>query len=241
MLVKTRGIILSNVKYGDKKVISKIYTRSFGLRTYIINFSSSSKSRIRAAHIQPLNQVELEVSSREKNEINRVTEIRVTAPYREINFHILKNCIAGFINEALVKTLKEGDADEDLYDFISASLYSLDDSTENYNAFHLYFLMELSNYLGFFPLNNYDSANSIFNLSDGRFEPSAPPHSQYLDRNESSVFSELISNYSAYKEAAPPAGIRTVMLNLLLRYYHFHVPSFTDFKSLPVLQATLHG
>ncbi len=241
MQIKTRGIILSNVRYGDKKVISRIYTRDSGLRTFIINFGTSSKSKIRLAHLQPLNQVEIEISAKEKKEVNRVTEIRIVAPYREINFHVLKNCIAGFINEALIKTLKETEADEQLFEFISSSLLQLDEMKENYTSFHLYFLMRLSNYLGFFPLDNYDNTHQFFNLMDGRFESFPPAHMNYLDRDDSKVFYTLIRNHELNSLKNISAAERNTMLNLLVQYFHFHVPGFSNFRSLPVLQATLHA
>jgi DNA repair protein RecO (recombination protein O) len=241
MQIKTQGIILSNVKYGDKKVISKIYTRNFGLRTFIIHYGTSSKSKIRLAHLQPLNQVELEIVAKEKNEVNRVTEIKVLFPYREINFHVLKNCIAGFINEALIKTLKEAEPDEEIYEFVSSSLRELDELSENYSSYHLYFLTALTTYFGFFPLDNYDSQHPFFNLMDGRFEHVPPVHMNSLDRQDSRIFSELLKYYQSFATHPVAAADRSTMLNLLIRYYYFHIPNFTDFRTLPVLQATLHS
>ena len=92
---------MHNVRYGDKKIISKIYTLNWGLQSYLINFGSSSKSKIKLAHVLPLNQVDLEVSNREKNEVNRITEIRVNYLYTDLTQNIYKNCIASFINEII--------------------------------------------------------------------------------------------------------------------------------------------
>ena len=104
MLLKTQGIILSNVKYGDKKVISKIYTLHYGLQTYAISYGTSQKSKIKPAHLQPLNQIDLEIFFKEKNEVNRITEIQIRHPYTELNRNIYKNCIAVFLNEILLKS-----------------------------------------------------------------------------------------------------------------------------------------
>ena len=76
---------------------------------------TSPKSKIRLAHIQPLNLVELDVFEKENREIGRVHEIRISYPYRELNFNVFKNCISVFLNEVLVKTLKESEANPELF------------------------------------------------------------------------------------------------------------------------------
>jgi DNA repair protein RecO (recombination protein O) len=242
MLEKTRGIILQNVKYGDKKIISKIYTLHRGLQSYAVNFSSSSKSKIRPAHLQPLNQVELEIFMKEKNEVHRITEIRISYPYSDLSTNIYKNCIAVFLNEMLCKTLKEAGGNESLFEFISWSLKELDKKESGFSSWHLYFLVELTQHLGFFPQNNFSATQCFFNIPDGRFDASPPPHSNYFDREDSASFSRLIAMYTQYDQSTTISyQERTRQLNLLIHYYRQHVPGFTDVKSLSVLQSTLQA
>jgi DNA repair protein RecO (recombination protein O) len=241
MQIKSLGIILNNVKLGDKKVISKIYTQHSGLQSFAIHFGTSSKSRIKPAHIQPLNLVELEIVSKEKNEVNRVNEIRIGKPYIEIHNNILKSCIAGFINELLIKTLKESEANEDLFRFIYSKFLELDENKGNLGGWPLHFMMGLTQYLGIMPNNNFSNDNVFFNMMDGRFEVVPPLHMNYLDRNDSSMFHKLINEYENFLLLPPKNEERSIMLNLLIQYYRFHIPGFSDFKSLPVLQATLYS
>src|SRR4028118_475237 len=107
MRVTTQGIILHNVKYADNKLISKIYTKDFGLISFNIHFSSNSKSKIKPALIQPLSQLEIEFSLKENKEIHQLTEARPTYIYNDLSTHFIKLCIAQFINEVLHKCLKE--------------------------------------------------------------------------------------------------------------------------------------
>ena len=65
MLLKTKGIILHTIKYADKKVICKIYTRDFGVQAYIVNVGNSARSKIKPAILLPLTQLELEVFSKQ--------------------------------------------------------------------------------------------------------------------------------------------------------------------------------
>ena len=241
MQIKTLGIILQNVKLGDKKVISKIYTLHSGLQSFVIHFGTSSKSKIRPAHLQPLNLVELEIISKEKNEVNGVSEIRIAKPYMEIHTQVIKSCVAGFINELLVKTLKESEANEEMFRFVFEKLCLLDETRDNLSGWPLYFMLNMTSYLGFMPNNNYSENNFFFNLMDGRFEKVPPVHMNYFDRNDSLFFYQLIKNYDNFLHSPPSANERAVMLQLLIQYYSFHVPGFSEFKSLPVLQATLYG
>lgn len=242
MLIKTQGIILHNVRLGDKKVISKIYTQHYGLQSYAVSFSTSAKSKIRPAHLQPLNQVELEVIAKEKNEINRVTEMRLLHPYADLHANFFKSCIAAFINEMLYKSLRESEENESLYDFISWSLRELDGKKNDFSSYHLYFLVELTQHLGFFPRNNFSNKNFLFNILDGRFEPHAPPHPNYFDREDSEAFARLLEHYGDYQHAGIiTQAERARQLNLLINYFRLHLPGFPELKSLPVLQSTLQS
>lgn len=240
MQLKTSGIILKNTRIGDKKIISKIYTSSQGLQTFAIPFGTTSKSKIKPAHLQALNLVELDVMTKENQEIGRVSEIRVFHPYREINFNVMKNCISSFINEALLKSLRETEANPEMFEFVRDSLIELDEHPKNFGAWHLYFLMKLSRLIGFFPHNNYSAHHSFFNLLDGRFESAPPHHPNYYDREDSRYFHQLIADNEIYRNTPPNYDVRNRQLNLLIQYYRCHIPGFTDFKTLPVLQATLH-
>ena len=45
MTEKTRGLVLSYIKYKETSIICKIFTESFGIQSYIINGIRNSKSK----------------------------------------------------------------------------------------------------------------------------------------------------------------------------------------------------
>ena len=45
MLEKTEGIVLNYLKYRDTSIIVRIYTRKYGLQSYIVNGIRSQKSK----------------------------------------------------------------------------------------------------------------------------------------------------------------------------------------------------
>ena len=235
----TQGIILQQIKYRDKKSILKIYTLQHGLQSYAVNVGRSKSSKIRPAHVAPLNQVEFVEHNRKTREVHVISEMRVIYIYQHLFADMAKNCLAQFINEILVKCLKEHQANEDLYFFIAVKLKSLDTTEKNISNFHLIFLLELADHMGFYPNNNYTDTNCLFDLQEGVFTDKVPPHAYYSDSEASFHLSQLIKALEEKKEFACSAQTRAELLKLLLLFYKLHVPAFGELKSLPVLKELL--
>lgn len=241
MLLKTRGIVFHNVKYADKKIISKIYTRDFGIKSYMVNVGSSAKSKIKPALLLPLNQLEMEVFAKENQDLGRISEARCFYQYSALGTDMQKNAVAAFLNEVLYRSILEQESNPNLFDFIVHLLQWLDVTHEPVTNFHLYFMAELSRHLGFYPQNNYSAGDHIFDLVEGNFISFFPSHPNYLDKQQAKDFSELFSrnltDIGAYRISREQ---RTSLLNNLVHYYRLHVAGLKEIKSLAVLQATFN-
>ncbi len=235
----TQGIILQHTKYRDKKSILKIYTLQHGLQSYAVNVGHSKTSKIRAAHIAPLNQIEFIEHTRKNREIQLITEIRLQYIYQNLFADLARNCLASFINEVLIKCLKEHQPGEELYFFVAIKLKSLDTTEKSVSNFHLFFLLELADHMGFYPNNNYTDKNCLFDLEGGVFTDKVPMHMYYADSETSFHLSQLIKSAEEKKEFTCTGQIRSELLNLLLLFYKLHVPGFGEVKSLPVLKELL--
>ena len=143
MLYKTQGIVLHNTKYTDKRIISKIYTKQFGLITAIINVGNSPKSKIKSGVLQPLTQIEFELSLKENKDIQNLSEIKCLYVYTDLQYNFNKLCIAQFLNEILYKCLKEQFPNEDLYNLICDTYQWLDSANDSYQDTHVYFLFAI--------------------------------------------------------------------------------------------------
>ena len=62
MLEKTRGIILSQIKYSDSGIIARLYTRKFGRQSFLIRGMRNKKSGKHNILFQPMFILELEMS-----------------------------------------------------------------------------------------------------------------------------------------------------------------------------------
>lgn len=237
MLHRTDGIILHTVNYSESSVIAKIYTREFGLQSYLISGVRGKKSKHRSALLQPLSLVDIIVSNSGKTGLNRITEISLLHPYSDIPYDVIKSSIAIFLNEVLYKVLKEEQGDTDLFEFIKNALLFLDLRQESCAAFHIYFMLQLSAYLGFAPQGESDEQHPLFDLVEGRFSSTVPSHSRYLHQQSSRLFCELIKARFEDFHAIPMTRVqRKELLNAIILYYQLHIPGFGDLKSLQVLE-----
>jgi DNA repair protein RecO (recombination protein O) len=234
MLVKTEGIVLQNARYADKKVISKIYTKHYGLVTCHVVTGTKPSSKIKSSAILPLNQLEISLVLKQNREVQQLAETRSTYIYNNLNRDYHKLAIAQFLNEVLCKCLKEHQSNEPLFEFIISAYKWLDENTEGCPDFHLYFLFELSRYLGFEPHNNYDAHHIYFDTREGKFSTQSLGFPLGFDAVQSKLFRELFMDDLLHKRFT--RNERNELLDCLLAYYRMQVSGFNELRSLPVLK-----
>jgi len=102
MLIKTKAIVLSSLKYQEKGLIAKCYTQQDGVKTYFVpNAFSGKKSNQKIAYFQPLTILEIEANHKNKGTLNHFKEIKIAYPVRPEFSGTVK--IAGLTSKANVK------------------------------------------------------------------------------------------------------------------------------------------
>jgi DNA repair protein RecO (recombination protein O) len=62
MIVSTKAIVLSKLKYKDHDLIVKCYTASNGVMSFLVKGTfSSKKGKLKPAYFQPLSMLQIEV------------------------------------------------------------------------------------------------------------------------------------------------------------------------------------
>jgi DNA repair protein RecO (recombination protein O) len=240
MLHKTSGILLHTVKYSENSLIVKIYTRTFGLQSYMISGARSKKSKTKINIFQPLALVDMVVSDSGKGSIQRISEISILYPYNHIPYDIVKSSIAIFLNELLYKAIKEEHADEGMFEYIKSTLLILDLKTENCANFHIYFMVQLCRYLGFYPQGAHSSETPTFDLLEGRFISHLPHHPHFLTASQSLLLNETINaGYNTIHLLKIDRVQRKQLLESLILFYQLHIPSFGEIKSIQVLEEVI--
>ena len=237
MLHRTNGIILHTVNYSESSLIVKIYTSEFGLQSYLISGVKGKKSKNKSALLQPLSLVDLIVSNTPKTGLNRINEIGLLQPYSAIPYDIIKSTVAIFLNEILYKTLKEEHGDIQMFEFIKNALLVLDLKQESCSCFHIYFLIQLSTYLGFSPQGTYSDQSPFFDLKEGQFTSSIPSHFLFLNKNNSRILYQFMkATFENFHSVSPIRAERKELLDGLIQFYQLHIAGFGEIKSLSVLE-----
>jgi len=237
MLHKTKGIVFQHMQYSETSIIVKIFTEDFGLQSYIVKGIRSKHSKTKLALFQPLNLLELIVYQRENKSINYLREVKVAFPYHSIPVNMIKRSILLFLDELMVKSVKEESANKPLFDWLYHSLTWLDLSDKNLVNFHLIFTLQLTRLLGFYPKNNADSDWLIFDLREGRFSKKEPEHPEYVAGDIAIKFANLLeTTLETTTKIQLTTTERRKLLDVLLTYYRLHIPSFGEMKSAKVLK-----
>lgn len=233
MLVKTKAIVISSLKYQEKSLIVKCFTLSDGLKSYFVpNAFSVKKSSQKIAYFQPLTLLEIEANHKNKGTLEHFKEIKLASGYQTITTDIIKSTIVIFLSEILHHSIQEEEKNEGLFTFLETALLWLD-THEGTSNFHLILLLEVTKFLGFYP-DTTDIEGKYFEMNEGVFSPFMG--AGCLSEHETHLFKKLIdlkfdSNQKVF------AGIeRQMVLKILLDYYTIHLDGFKKPKSLEVLK-----
>lgn len=86
-----------------------------------------------------------------------IKDVQMAFFYQTLFSEMKKSAILMYVAELLSKSLTEQEQNLALYDFIIHSLQWLDLTEENYANFPLFFTLEMSRFLGFYPKTNESS------------------------------------------------------------------------------------
>ena len=241
MLHKTRGIVLNHIKYSETSIIVTIYTEVFGRQAYIINGVRGKKSNIKSNNFQPLFLLYMEVYHKPKRDLQRVKEIQNASIFSTIPYDLRKSTLAIFIAEILYKTIQEHEPNSGLFNYLFNSIQMLDLKEKGISNFHIYFLLHLTKYLGFFPDNNYSENYPYFDLKAGSFVQIKPMHSSFLEENPSEFFSKMLYfSEDQHQDLEIDYKIRIQLLEKIVEYYMLHNEGISSIKSLEVLKEVFH-
>lgn len=228
MLYHTQGIVFSAIKFKETSIIVKIYTRDYGMQSYIINGVRSQRSKGKIAMYQPLSLLDMVVYQKPGKDIQRISEAKFAKTYAQIPFDPFKRTIGIFLTEIFNKILREESENPEMFDFLFHSLELFDHMTENVSNFHLQLLLKATQYLGFGPESAEDF---IHQLSESGF------HFSTLT-GEKQLINQLISdNYGG--KVNINNNFRRDILDHIIKFYRIHSGNLREIKSLSVLKVVL--
>lgn len=240
MLHKTRGIVLKTTDFSESSVVVQVFTEKFGLQSYLINGVKKPKAKIKLNILQPLYLLDMVVYHKSAANIQRVSEIRHQPIFLSIPYNIVKSSLAMFINEFLYKAIKQQTADEVLFEFLFHAIEILDRLEHGIANFHLYFLLRLTRFLGFYPDDSFKKNADFFDLVDGCFVSGQTAHKNILVQPQTGQWRELLlSNFDNLQNLQISNQSRRILVDKLIEYYQLHIDGFGQIKSHHVLEEVL--
>ena len=237
---KTQGFVLQSIRYGDTSLIVKIYTLDNGLQTFMVKGVRGKASKNRAAFFQPMTFLSFVQNSKPtKSGIGYIKDIELLYAYRSMAITMNKSAILIYLSDLLSHTLTQQERNEPLYRFIFQSVEWLDLVESGYANFPLYFTLELSRFLGFYPRSNY-SEHAVFDMMEGQFVAALPPHAYYMDGEHSRLLSRLLNLSVDELAKVPMTGLeRNALLDGILAFMRLHAPVLKGLQSHEVLKEVL--
>lgn len=233
MLVKTKAIVISSLKFQEKSLIVKCFTLSNGLKSYFVRDAfSNRKASQKIAYFQPFSILEIEAVHKNKGTLENFKEIKSAVPFQTIHTDIVKSTMVMFLSEMLHYSIQEEEKNEQLFLFLETALTWLDHHNEISN-FHLILLLEITKYLGFYPdISEIDLPH--FEMNDGIF--TLFNKGNVLSEHETNLFKKLIDLKFDNDQKIFHVIERQILLKILVDYYSFHLEGFKKPKSLEILK-----
>lgn len=234
---KARGIVLNTLKYGDSSMVVHLLTDAGGRRSYMVQGVRSSHGRgSKAALFQPMFAVEFEGLESPRMDMHRFKEVRSGIVLQTLPFDVRKSTVALFMAEVLYRLIKESEPNEALFSFVWGSVEALDSITEGVANFHLWFLANLSRFLGFSPGNAY-TQGAVFDMAEGLFTQLKPAHGRFLDARNAEIFRDLLECDVRYLgEIGLNRNQRGEFLDAMMLYYGYHLDAVRAVRSTKILR-----
>ena len=241
MTHKTKGIVLKTVKYGETSIITAVYTELFGVQSYIVKGvrQSSKKSPGKAIYFQAGAILEMVVYHNEFKNLNFIKEYEWSYLYNHVLFNVVKNTVAMYIVEMLQHSLKQPEANPELFYMVEDTLKQLDKGNSTMTAnLPLYFSLHLAGELGFRIQGEYNLETPVLDLQEGQFITGKPNHPYFLERDLAEATSRLLSVnfYNDLENIRFTRTVRSQLIKSFQNYIAIHVTDFGEIKTLPILQ-----
>ncbi|MGJ8714921.1 MULTISPECIES: DNA repair protein RecO [Maribacter] len=234
MQVTTKAIVFSAIKYGDTSLIVKAFTASDGIKSYLLRgVLASKKGKLKSAYFQPLTQLEIVANHKNKGTLETIKEAKVSYHYQTLYADMAKNAMTLFLAELLGNSIREEEQNEDLFEYLIASLQWLDMNKDVAN-FHLYFMLSLTRFLGFYP-DVYQIDKPYFDLLEGEFVAIESLNPILRGENIYYFKTFLGINFDAMHTVKMKKTNRQELLKSLILYFELHLQGFRKPKSLAVL------
>ena len=228
---------MRSVRFGESSLIVDVLTKSSGRVSFMVHIPKTSKGKIKKQYFQPMTLLDFEYDFRQRSNLQRIKDVRVSLPYSSIPIDPAKSCISLFLSEFIYYATRNEQENPTLFTYISTSLEWLDNAYEDFANFHLVFMMRLGKFLGFHPFLEDFTPGCFFDLRNGCFTLSMPLHADFLNAADAGhLYNLMRMNFDTMKLFKLSHDDRNRITEIVLRYYKLHLPNMPELQSFDILR-----
>ncbi len=208
----TELIVLGTTKVGESGIVVHTLSREYGRRGFLVR----SGKKAGMALFLPMNVLEADVVETPKSDLWTIRNISLKEGLTSVRENLYKNTMTLFLAEVLFRTLREGMAEDGLYEWCIGSLLALNAMESDFSNFPVRWLMELAGAMGFRP----------------SFDDIAP----FAKENLKEMKLLLNADFSESMLIPLNGATRNALCEELLQYLSYHTEYPVQIKSLSVLR-----
>lgn len=210
-------IILGYTKFSENSVVLHTLSAEYGRRGFMARVGKSSPMAL----FLPLNILEAQIVENPRSELWRAHGFTAMDSLEGIRSDMRKNAMSLFMSEVLYRTVKDGAADASLYRWCLENILTLNGMSTDFSNFHIRFLLELAEQLGFRP----------------GLDGMAPFADEYL----ADIGKFLRSDFPSSMLIPLTGSRRTEICSRIIKYLEYHTESSINIRSLAVLGEIFAG
>ncbi|MDR1848320.1 MAG: DNA repair protein RecO [Bacteroidales bacterium] len=159
MLHNTKAIVLNSFPYQESSIITKLYTQSFGLQSYIVKGLRQKNRSYASSVFMPLQIIDAEVYNSGRQGLNILKNANISEGLHHLHTSIVKSTLTLFLSEIILSSIRGEEAEEVVFQYLFNAIKSLNNEQDGALAtFHLRFMIDFAGILGF-NISNYDLAS----------------------------------------------------------------------------------
>lgn len=239
MFQRTSGFILRVTAYQDNSQILSVFTKEFGICSFILKRSQSFRAN-KSALLLLLNQVEIIYLHKEKRDVQLVTEINLLRYYQTFYLETTRAIYLQLWVEVLRSVLLDFGYQPEIYQWLGLFLHQLDELSDTIFERTIIGFAELAQLLGYLPdIDDTWGAQPIrLNEVLGIFEKTTS--------NNSEIVPTLIINLMLqYRKGTTltkiPKEYRQRMLQYWFKIFQIHISHFKPPISLTIWESIFKG
>lgn len=233
----TRAIVLRTVRYSDSRLVVSMFTEHYGMVTAMVRLTRGGRGGGRSALWQLLNILDVNMDYRPSSEFQKLGEVSISVPWRDLPYHPFKASISIFLADFLYHSLRGEGVNVELFGFLTNSLAWLDESDGHVSEFHLLLMVRMTRFLGILPGTDGYGRGRVYDMKSASFTSVLPEHGQYLEAGYAAWIPLMLRlDYSQMHLLRIGRNERRHMLEVILQYYRLHVPAFGELQSVDILR-----